>query len=256
MTSVSVARRADRTAVFVGLAGVTAIAWILTVQFAGGMSMPAGSMNMASAMPPAASLLLVSAMWVAMMVGMMVPSATPMVLAYTDWTRRGPTGGSRLGAVTSFLSGYLLVWVGFSLLAAVLQVTLEGAGEFTAMGAVSRPALGGAVLVAAGLFQVTPWKETCLRRCRTPVGFFIAEWRDGAAGALIMGLRHGAYCLGCCWALMAVLFVVGVMNLVWVAVLAGFVLAEKVAPRVLGVRYVAAVVLVGWGASTLLTAGS
>lgn len=256
MTSVGVARRADRTAVLAGLAGVTAIAWIITVRVAGGMSMPTESMNMASAMPPAASLLLVSAMWMAMMVGMMVPSATPMVLAYTDWNRRGPAGGRRLGAITSFLSGYLLVWVGFSLLAAILQVTLDGAGEFTAAGAVSRPALSGVVLVAAGLFQVTPWKETCLRRCRTPVGFLIAEWRDGAAGALIMGLRHGAYCLGCCWALMAVLFVVGVMNLVWVTVLAGLVLAEKVAPRVLRVRYVAAVLLVGWGASTLLTAAS
>ncbi|MGI8873285.1 MAG: DUF2182 domain-containing protein [Egibacteraceae bacterium] len=256
MASVAVTRRADRAAVYAGLAAVTAIAWVLTVRFSGGMVMPAAPMDMASAMPPAASLLLVSAMWVAMMVGMMVPSATPMVLAYTGWTRRGPTAGSRLGAISSFLSGYLLVWVGFSLLAALLQVTLQSVGELTAMGAVSRPALGGAVLVAAGLFQVTPWKEACLRRCRTPVGFLIAEWREGAAGGLIMGLRHGAYCLGCCWALMAVLFVVGTMHLVWMAVIAAFVLAEKVAPRVLGVRYVAAVALVGWGASMLLTAGS
>jgi predicted metal-binding membrane protein len=256
MASVSASRRADRTAVFVGLAGVTAIAWILTARFAGGMSMPTGSMDMASAMPPAASLLLVSAMWAAMMVGMMVPSATPMVVAYTDWIRRGRISGSRLGAVTSFLSGYVLVWVGFSLLAAILQVTLEGVGQLTAMGATSRPALGGAVLVLAGLFQVTPWKESCLRRCRTPVGFLIAEWRDGAPGALLMGIRHGANCLGCCWALMAVLFVVGTMHLVWMAVIAGFVLAEKVAPRALRVRYMAAVALIGWGASTLLTAGS
>lgn len=257
MSSVSVGRRADRTAVLVGLAGITAVAWILTVRFAGDMSMPAGSMDMASAMPSAGSqLLLVFAMWAAMMVGMMVPSATPMVLTYADWTRRGPASGSRLGAVTSFLSGCVVVWVGFSLLAAILQRTLEGVGQLTAMGAVSRPALGGAVLVTAGLFQITPWKEACLRRCRTPIGFLIAEWRDGAAGALIMGLRHGAYCLGCCWALMAVLFVVGTMHLVWMAVIAGFVLAEKVAPRVLGVRYASAVVLVAWGTSTLLAAGS
>lgn len=149
----------------------------------------------------------------------------------------------------------MLVWLGFSLLAAVLHVTLERAGLLTAMGATSLPTLGGAVLVLAGLFQITPWKESCLRRCRTPLGFLIAEWRDGATGALIMGVRHGAYCLGCCWALMAVLFVVGIMHLVWMAAIAGFILAEKIAPRALRVRYAAAAVLVGWGALTLLTAG-
>jgi predicted metal-binding membrane protein len=123
------------------------------------------------------------------------------------------------------------------------------------MGATTAPALGGAVLVAAGVFQVTPWKESCLQRCRTPVGFLISEWRDGARGGLIMGVRHGAYCLGCCWALMAVLFVVGTMYLVWMAAIAGFVLLEKVAPRVLRVRYAAATILIGWGAVTLLGAG-
>ena len=257
MSSLSVRRRADRTAVFASLAGITAIAWTLTVQLAGGVSMPTESMDMASAMPSAGrQFVLVTVMWAAMMVGMMVPSATPMVVAYTDWTRRGPILGSRVGAVTSFLAGYVLVWLGFSLLAAILQVTLEHAGLLTAMGATSRPALGGAVLVLAGLFQITPWKESCLRRCRTPLGFLIAEWRDGATGALIMGVRHGAYCLGCCWALMAVLFVVGTMHLVWMAAIAGFILAEKVAPRALRVRYAAAAVLVGWGGLTLLTASA
>ncbi len=214
-------------------------------------------MGMASAMPSAGrQFVLVSAMWAAMMVGMMVPSATPMVVAYTDWTRRGPTRGNRLGATASFLSGYVLVWLGFSLLAAILQMTLQGAGLLTAMGATSRPALGGAVLVLAGLFQVTPWKQSCLRGCRSPIGFLIAEWRDGARGGLIMGVRHGAYCLGCCWALMAVLFVVGTMHLVWMAAITGFILAEKVAPRALRVRYAAAAALVGWGTLTLLTAGA
>jgi predicted metal-binding membrane protein len=255
MSSVFVGRRADRTAVFVSLAGITAIAWTLTVQLTAGMPMPAGSMDLAAAMPSAGrQLVLVSGMWAAMMVGMMVPSATPMVVAFPDWTCRGPIRGSRVGAVTSFLAGYVLVWLGFSLLAAGLQVTLERAGLLTAMGATSLPTLGGTVLVLAGLFQVTQWKESCLRRCRTPVGFLIAEWRDGATGALIMGVRHGSYCLGCCWALMAVLFVVGTMHLVWMAAIAGFILAEKVAPRALRVRSAAAAVLVGWGALTLLTA--
>ena len=256
MTGVWVGRRAERTAVFVSLAALAAIAWILTVQLAGGGSMPARSMDRASAMPSTArQLFLVTGMWAAMMIGMMVPSATPMVVGYTDWTRRVPTSGSRPGAVTSFLSGYLIVWLGFSLLAAIVQVTFERAELVTAMGATTHPALGGAVLLLAGLFQVTPWKASCLRRCRTPLGFLIAEWRDGAVGALIMGVRHGAYCLGCCWALMAVLFVVGTMHLVWMAAIAGFVLAEKVAPRVLRIHYAAAAALTGWGAVRLLTAG-
>ena len=254
MTSVLIGWRVDRTAVCLSLAGITAIAWILTAQLAAGMSMPTGPMDMTSAMPSARmQLVLVPAMWATMMVGMMVPSAAPMVVAYTDWTRRGPTSGSRPAAIAGFLAGYVVIWLGFSVLAAALQVALERAGLLTAMGATSRPMLGGAVLVLAGLFQVTPWKESCLRRCRTPVGFLVSEWRDGASGALIMGARHGIYCLGCCWALMTVLFVVGTMQLVWMAVIAGFVLAEKVVPRALRIHYAAAALLVATGAFTLLT---
>jgi predicted metal-binding membrane protein len=211
---------------------------------------------MAPAMPSGQTqAVLVSAMWAVMMVGMMVPSAAPMVVAYTDWTRRAPVRGSRAAAIASFLGGYVLLWVGFSLLAALLQVSLERGGLLTTMGATTRPAVGGAILVLAGLFQLTPWKQSCLRRCRTPVGFLIAEWRDGTAGALNMGVRHGVYCLGCCWALMAVLFVVGTMHLLWMAVIAAFVLAEKVAPRVVRLHYAAAAALVVWGTSTMLIAG-
>lgn len=257
MDSVLLGRRADRAAVLAGLAAVTAVAWVFTVQLAGAMSLPNGPMEMDTPTPSTASqLLLVSAMWAAMMVGMMVPSATPMIVAYSDWTRRAPAGRNRVSAVTSFLSGYVLVWLGFSMLAAILQVALERVGLLTAIGATSRPVVGGGLLLLAGLFQVTPWKRSCLRRCRTPLGFLIAEWRDGAGGAVVMGIRHGAYCLGCCWALMAVLFVVGTMNLVWMAAIAGFILAEKVAPGALRVRYAAAAVLVGWGALTMHAAGA
>lgn len=254
---VALGRRTDQAAVVVGLAGVAAAAWILTVRLAAGMQMPAGSMDMSSAMPEAgSSLLLVGGMWAAMMVGMMVPSATPMVIAYTDWTRRGSGSTSRTLAVSSFLSGYVLVWLGFSVVAAGAQLVFERAGLLTAAGATTRPVVGGTVLVLAGLFQATPWKESCLGRCRTPVGFLVAEWRDGARGGLVMGIRHGAYCLGCCWALMGVLFVVGTMHLVWMAAIALFVLVEKLAPPVLRVRYAAAIALVGWGVATLLGAGA
>lgn len=252
--SVSMARRADRAAVLVALAALTTFAWVLTLRSVRGMSMPA--MDMASAMPSGSpSLLLMAGMWAAMMVGMMVPSATPMVVAYTDWTRREPRGSQRAAAIGSFVSGYVLVWSGFALIAAVLQLMLDRAGSLTAMGATS-PVVGGTMLMAAGVFQATPWKESCLSRCRTPVGFLIAEWRDGARGGLIMGIRHGTYCLGCCWALMGVLFVVGTMHLGWMAAITGFVLVEKIAPRVLRMRYAAAVVLVGWGASVLVDVGA
>jgi len=256
-SSISLRRRADRTAVVASLAVTTAAAWILTVQLAGGRTMPVESMDMASAMPSAEpQLLFVAAMWAAMMIGMMVPSATPMVLAYADWTRPEPTTDNRPGAVASFLSGYVVVWLGFSVLAAIVQVALERVDVLTAMGAISRPAVAGTVLVLAGVFQVTPWKESCLRRCRTPVGFLIAEWRDGPRGAVVMGIRHGVYCLGCCWQLMAVLFVVGTMHLAWMAAVAGFVLVEKVAPRSLHISHAAAAVLIGWGAWTLLSAAA
>ncbi|MBW3619936.1 MAG: DUF2182 domain-containing protein [Actinobacteria bacterium] len=253
-----IARRADVAAVIGGLATVTAIAWSLTVRLASGMEMPAASMPMASSssMPaPAGGLLLATAMWSAMMVGMMVPSATPMVVAYTGWTRRGPVAPNRPTAIASFLAGYVVVWLGFSVAASILQVGLERLGVLSVMGATTAPVVGGAVLVAAGAFQLTRWKEACLGRCRTPVGFLIEQWRDGAWGGLVMGLRHGAYCLGCCWALMAVLFVVGTMHLAWMAVLAVFVLAEKVAPPVLPIRHVSAAALVGWGTWMLATAG-
>ena len=241
--------------VLASLAGITAMAWVLTAHLAGSMAVSAESMDIPPAAPSGMNLVLVAGMWAVMMVGMMVPSAAPMIVTYTDWTRRGPTGGSRPAAITLFVVGYLLVWLGFSLLAAILQVALGKGGLATAMGVTTAPALGGAVLMLAGLFQVTPWKQSCLRRCRTPVGFLVAEWRDGARGALLMGLRHGAYCLGCCWALMAVLFAVGTMHVLWMAAVAAFVLAEKTAPRALRLGHVAATALVGSGLVTLLASG-
>jgi len=254
MNSVLVGRRVDRTAAYVGLSGVTAVAWIVTAQLAAGMRTPVEPMDMASAMPSTGQFLLTAAMWAAMMVGMMVPSATPMVVAYTEWTRRGAGNGRRAIAVASFLAGYLVVWSAFSLMAAGLHVALDRAGLLTSMGAVARPVVGGTLLVVAGAFQLSPWKESCLRACRSPFGFLVGEWRDGARGALTMGVRHGALCLGCCWLLMAVLFVVGTMHLAWMAAVAVFVLVEKVAPRRLRVGRTGAVVLIGWGMWTLLAA--
>lgn len=246
--------RANRTATVAALAAVTIVAWLLTMQVASTMRASSASMEngMGTATPwTSQHLWLVSAMWAAMMVGMMVPSATPMVVAFTAWASRGDKRGNQPFAVAWFVAGYLIVWVGFSLVAASIQVTLEWAGVLSGMGVISRPVLAGTVLVLAGAFQVSPWKESCLRSCRTPVGFLISEWRDGPKGAAIMGIRHGLYCLGCCWALMAVLFVVGTMSLVWMAIIAGFVLVEKIAPPWTRTRYLAAASLVAWGVWTI-----
>ena len=130
-----------------------------------------------------------------------------------------------------FLAGYVLVWMGFSMLASLAQWGLHSLALLSPMMVSTSPILGGLILVAAGVLQWTPLKSTCLTHCRSPLGFLMTEWREGPRGALIMGLHHGGYCVGCCWSLMALLFVAGVMNLLWVATIAAFVLVEKVVPR-------------------------
>ena len=186
-------------------------------------------------------------MWSVMMVGMMTPSAVPVLLLYAG-ARQSRGGQGRL-PVALFAAGYLLVWTGFSAAAAAAQWALhEGALLSPAM-SVASARLGAAVLIAAGVYQLTPVKGACLSHCRTPLGFLMSHWRDGARGAIGMGLRHGAYCLGCCWALMSILFVVGVMNLVWVAALTIIVLVEKIGPAGAVMARVAGVVMIAAGAA-------
>jgi predicted metal-binding membrane protein len=132
--------------------------------------------------------------------------------------------------VLAFGAGYLLVWTGFSAGAALAQWGLHRAAMLSPMMTTSSPRLGAAILIAAGVYQLTPFKGACLTHCRSPLGFLMSHWRGGTAGALRMGIEHGTYCLGCCWALMCVLFVVGVINLLWVAAMAIFVRVEKIAP--------------------------
>ena len=176
-----------------------------------------------------ADLLFTFSMWVVMMVGMMAAAAAPVVILFSA-TQLGRSGRRKPVTVLVFGAGYLAVWVGFSAFAAVAQWILHDAALLSPTMGASSSYVGGAILCAAGAYQLTPLKHACLKHCRTPLGFLMAHWRDGRLGALQMGMRHGAYCLGCCWALMCVLFVVGVMNLVWVAALALLVLLEKVGP--------------------------
>jgi predicted metal-binding membrane protein len=168
-------------------------------------------------------------MWAVMMVAMMTPSAAPVVLLFVG-TQRGRNARQVPLNAVAFGAGYLLVWTAFSVLAAAAQWALhQAAMQSTAM-TTSSNWLGGGILVAAGIYQLTPSKRACLTHCRSPLGFLMSHWGEGASGAMRMGIIHGAFCVGCCWALMCVLFVVGVMNLVWVAGLAILVLLEKTGP--------------------------
>lgn len=186
-------------------------------------------------------------MWVVMMIGMMVPAAAPVMLVYAGLQRRREN--RRLPAtVLCFGFGYLALWAAFSAAMTLVQWALHEALLLSPAMAISSRVGAGAILCVAGLYQLTPWKRTCLTHCRSPLGFLMTNWRDGKRGALTMGLRHGAFCLGCCWALMGVLFVTGVMALVWVAALALLVLLEKVGPAGLHVARLSGLALIATGA--------
>ena len=169
-------------------------------------------------------LALATSMWLVMMVAMMLPALVPWLLALGRLSR--PAGGR---GVALFAGGYFSVWLGYSLVGAGLQLTLQQQALLAADLRLTA-SLGGLVLVGAGLFQWTPLKAACLAHCRSPLSFFLTRWRDGPLGAFEMGWRHGLYCVGCCWALMAVSFAVGTMNLAWMAVLTVMLGVEKIAP--------------------------
>jgi len=234
--------RHDRALVLAAVVVVAALAWFDLWRRARGM------MDMAMPeMEPwsVAELGAIVLMWLVMMIAMMLPSAAPMLLLFAA-TQRDRGSGGPSAPLVAFTAGYVLVWAGFSILAAVLQALLQERMLLTSNLAVTSVWLGAAVLALAGIYQLTPLKNACLIHCQSPLGFLLGHWRDGAGGALGMGLRHGAYCLGCCWALMALLFVVGVMNLAWVAALAVFVLAEKAVARGVWLSRISGAVLLAW----------
>lgn len=214
------------------LLAVAAFGWAFLAWLALDMTSPLARLAMpVSAAWTLANAAAVWAMWAVMMVAMMLPSAAPMalVLAALDRKARRATWRARLVA---FVAAYALVWSAFSVAATAAQWGLHAAGVLSPMRLASTsPYLAGTLLLLAGSFQFTRLKSACLTGCRSPVGFLMTEWRPGVGGGFVMGLRHGLYCLGCCWALMALLFVFGVMNLLWVALLATLVAVEKLAPR-------------------------
>ncbi len=187
-------------------------------------------------------------MWSEMMVAMMIPAAAPMILTFAAVNRRRREQEQPFVPTSIFLFGYLLVWMSFSAVATVAQWGLHRTALLSPMMVSTSPLLGGTLLIAAGGFQWTPLKHRCVAHCRSPLSFLMSDWREGKSGALRMGLKHGAYCTGCCWVLMLLLFVLGVMNVWWIAAIAFFVLLEKICSRTLPLSRASGFGLLVWGA--------
>lgn len=264
MTFLEATLRRDRVVVVAALVAVIAVAWIWIVFGAGtgttavAMTQMAGMRNMDMMMeravwtPGYAGLIF--AMWWVMMVAMMLPGAAPMLLLFARVNRSQRAQDRPYVPTGIFAAGYLTAWGGFSLLTAGLQWGLEQLDLLGPMMTATNYWLGGTILLAAGLWQLTPLKGICLRHCRSPLSFLAQQWRPGRLGAFRMGLEHGSYCLGCCWFLMSLLFFGGIMNLFWIAGLALFVLLEKTIPMGHWFGRIAGVCFATWGG--LLLAGA
>ena len=258
----------ERAVTAAALGVLCALAWVYLLNGAGfgapdamagmdmaSMEMPAGG---AEAQPRAWSAglwALSAAMWATMMVAMMVPSAAPTILLFGQVRRqalaRGPSAG--LAPTGIFAAGYLLVWLGFSLLAVAAQWALQRNGLISPAGMESQSRwLSAGVLIGAGLYQLSPLQNVCLSHCRSPAAFLSRHWQAGPWGALRLGVLHGAYCVGCCWVLMALLFVGGVMNLAWIAGLTLLVMAEKLLPGGQWIGRAGGVALLAWGVGTVV----
>jgi predicted metal-binding membrane protein len=224
--------------IFASLLGLAALAWLLTRERMIGMDAGPGTD------PGGLGFYVVS--WVVMMGAMMFPSIVPMAVAFGVVQRRGEDRGSVNSAVSSwmFLGGYLLTWTAFGLLAYGLCVGVRSLSIPALSWHRGGPYLAGGVLLAAAIYQLTPTKDACLRRCRSPLDFVLTHWRDGPVGALRLGVVHGAWCVGCCWGLMAALFALGVMSLTWMLAIASLIAIEKLLPwRELANRLVAVTLL-------------
>ncbi len=263
--------RRDRLVVITALVAVITLSWAYLLAGAGmGMSglemtrmsqlgmawgVSEGGTSGTAMMTPAAWMpgyaVLMFFMWWIMMVAMMLPSAAPMILTFATVNRKQRDTGHPRVATGLFALGYLVAWAGFSLVAVILQWGFERTGILSPVLVATNAIFGGVLLLAAGLYQLTPIKHACLRHCRSPLDFLGTRWRRGAHGALHMGLLHGAFCIGCCWFLMGLMFFGGVMNLYWIAGLALFVLFEKTVPSGHWLGYATGVILLVWGTGTL-----
>lgn len=253
----------DRVIVITGLIVITLLAWGYVINLSFQMTdmpmdaSPSMEMSPTSIMPAMRAwrvedLLFNLTMWAVMMVAMMTPSATPMILTFAGLNRRRNPNESTGSTSIPFLAGYLIVWFSFSAIATLIQWGFHSVGLLSPELISVTPLIGSILLILAGVYQFTPLKYACLSNCRTPVSFLATEWRDGTRGMLIIGLRHGLYCLGCCWTLMLLLFVTGVMNLLWVALIAGYVLIERVTSAGQIISRVVGLLMIGWGILLLI----
>jgi predicted metal-binding membrane protein len=245
----------ERVLLAVTLVVAVALAWAYLVWMATDMAVANGvTLAHCAAMPgmtssSAAYVGWIFVMWSVMGVAMMLPTAFPLVLLFRRFWRARHATSTALGPALELAGGYVVAWVAFGLVAALLQWGLEHAELVTpALGELRQPRIGGAVLLCAGLFQLTPLKAACLSRCRSPLMFLNTRWREGRPGPFLMGLDHGLFCLGCCWALMLVMFVAGAMNLLWMAALTVLMLAEKCLPHGRELGWLAGIALLVAGA--------
>ena len=260
--------RRDRAITITALGILCGLAWLYIVSGAG-LGMDARDMASLALLPsggghdmmggPAWSLgvgALFVAMWWVMMIAMMVPSAAPTILLYARVHRHARAQGrisDDIAPIGAFVMGYLCVWLIYAFAATALQWMLVNLGVVSAMTIGSRSQwLSGGILLAAGLYQFTPLKQACLSHCRSPAAFLSRYWKPGRSGALRLGMMHGAYCVGCCWLLMTLLFVGGVMNVVWIAAITLLVLAEKLLPPGPWVARIAGTIFAIWSGVTLV----
>ena len=255
--------RRDRQVVATALIAVIAMAWLWILLGAGtGMSakdmiLEPGLDGMASMMAPAVWTVgyagVMFTMWWVMMAAMMLPSAAPILLLFARINRKEKSVGRPFIPTGIFAAGYLVAWGAFSALATGLQWALERLGVLSPMMVTTSYWLEGAILLTAGVWQLTPIKGICLRHCRSPMGFLVQSWRPGRSGAFRMGLEHGSFCLGCCWFLMGLLFFGGIMNLFWIIGLAAFVLLEKTVPIGPWIGRIVGIGVAAWGVLLLAT---
>lgn len=225
---------------FVSLIGLTIISWLYIYLLAAEMAagdmhlMGMGTMDVIVNKIPwnLNTFLLMILMWWVMMVGMMIPSATPMILLFARVQRKNLPHEDPVLRIILFTSSYLFLWLLFSIVATWAQWFLSERALLSPMMKSTSSLLGAIIFAVAGLYQLTPFKQACLKHCQSPLQFLSAYWRNGNMGAVQMGIFHGAYCVGCCWCLMMLLFVGGIMNLLWIAAIAIFVLLEKILPHV------------------------
>lgn len=254
------ALRRDRAIVLIALIAIVFLSW-LWVTLGAGMEMSAVEMTrmprdmaMTRAVWTPAYAAMMLAMWWVMMIAMMLPSATPSLLIFARINRRERLSHRPWVPTGVFAAGYLAMWGSFSLLATLVQWGLEADGLLSSMMVTTTAWLGSTILISAGLWQLAPIKHACLQQCRSPVTFLANHWRPGNLGAFRMGLAHGAYCLGCCWFLMGLLFFGGVMNLWWIGGLATYVLMEKLLPMGHWLSYATGLGLIGFGVWLVLAA--